>query len=140
MKSFILLAQNLKHFEDQVKDIMSASDFSKYPFEAFPLINMPDTFRVVESYDPASGDIIMRRQFNSKELKHYEKVAWYEHDKDMKALSLHFPDMVFKLEGAGEDRDDVWVKYYHNGKVAEYRRQTFNATFNPNDLHDIQGE
>lgn len=42
---------------------------------------------------------------------------WYEHEEDMKELSLRFPDTVFDLFGDGEDSDDFWHKYFKNGKM-----------------------
>lgn len=48
---------------------------------------------------------------------------WYEHDEDMKALSLKFQDVIFMLHGEGEEEKDKWNKYYLNGMV-----QTCNAS------------
>lgn len=44
-----------------------------------------------------------------------ESRKWYEHDEDMKKLSIEFPDKLFKLEGEGEESGDVWIAYYKNG-------------------------
>lgn len=41
---------------------------------------------------------------------------WYEHDDDMIKLSAMFPEHRLSLYGVGEDRGDIWVKYYHGGK------------------------
>lgn len=46
-----------------------------------------------------------------------ESCKWYDHDKDMKALSLRFQDVVFMLHGEGEEEEDKWNKYYLNGQV-----------------------
>ena len=43
------------------------------------------------------------------------ETKWYEHENDMIHLSQFFPDMTFCLEGIGEDYDDRWRKYFHNG-------------------------
>lgn len=42
-------------------------------------------------------------------------VKWYEHDRDMKELSLAFPDVIFCLHGQGEDPGDIWDDYWQNG-------------------------
>lgn len=47
----------------------------------------------------------------------YEEVKWYGHKTDMLELSREFPDMSFCLEGAGEEHDDMWREYYHNGDM-----------------------
>jgi hypothetical protein len=44
---------------------------------------------------------------------------WYNHDEDMAVLSKEFPTIVFKLSGDGEEADDIWTKYYKNGKKQE---------------------
>lgn len=47
----------------------------------------------------------------------YEEAKWYDHETDMRELSRKFPNMTFCLEGDGEDRDDMWCEYYHNGDM-----------------------
>lgn len=42
---------------------------------------------------------------------------WYEHEEEMRDLSKEFPDVVFKLHGEGEDNEDIWDKYFMNGKM-----------------------
>lgn len=53
------------------------------------------------------------------EFSSADTVKWYEYNEDMTDISIHFPDMVFCLEGWGEDSTDIWRAYYKNGK-AEY--------------------
>ena len=45
----------------------------------------------------------------------YDTIKWYDHDEDMTRLSMEFPDMLFMLDGKGED-DERWRTYYKNGK------------------------
>jgi len=42
---------------------------------------------------------------------------WYDHQKDMRAFSQKHPDVVFLLEGEGEDNTDMWREYYKSGKM-----------------------
>ena len=42
---------------------------------------------------------------------------WYDQEQDMKIFSEKFPTVIFKLQGAGEDMGDLWVKYFKNGKM-----------------------
>lgn len=65
-------------------------------------------------------------------LEYGESVKWYEHDKDMRELSLEFPELTFKLHGNGEDADDVWNAYYRNGKSCRY--EPIMPDFDENDL------
>lgn len=41
---------------------------------------------------------------------------WYDHYDEMIILSKEFPSLYFELEGQGEDHDDLWKEYFHNGE------------------------
>jgi len=41
---------------------------------------------------------------------------WYEHEADFRAFSLKHPTILFTLHGEGEENDDIWNKYFLNGK------------------------
>lgn len=45
-----------------------------------------------------------------------EAVKWYDHEKEMKQMSKQFQDVIFMLQGIGEEDSDKWIKYYLNGK------------------------
>ncbi len=45
-----------------------------------------------------------------------EACKWYEWEADMKALSLKFPSVCFKLHGEGEEPGDIWDAYFLKGK------------------------
>ena len=45
------------------------------------------------------------------------ETKWYEHEEDMKRVSKAFPETLFILEGNGEEKGDIWRKYFKNGKV-----------------------
>ena len=42
---------------------------------------------------------------------------WYTHEQDMKELSKIYPETTFLLEGQGEESEDIWRKYFKNGKM-----------------------
>jgi hypothetical protein len=46
-----------------------------------------------------------------------DEIKWYNHEEEMKELSKKFPDIVFRLHGEGEENDDIWYKYFKNGKM-----------------------
>ena len=50
-----------------------------------------------------------------------EETKWYEHTYDMMQISKSCPDVTFQLSGEGEERDDMWHEYFHNGEVEECR-------------------
>ncbi len=48
-----------------------------------------------------------------------EYVKWYKYQKDMLGLSRQFPDVLITVNGEGEDRDDLWIQYFKNGKCTK---------------------
>ena len=46
-----------------------------------------------------------------------DECKWYEHEADMRALSSKFPDVLFTLDGVGEEHPDIWRKFFVNGKM-----------------------
>lgn len=46
-----------------------------------------------------------------------EPTKWYEHEEDMRKLSSEFPTVMFKVYGNGENDEDIWVRYYIDGKM-----------------------
>jgi hypothetical protein len=42
---------------------------------------------------------------------------WYHHEDDFRALSSHLRDTLLCVQGKGEEDDDVWRKYFLNGKM-----------------------
>ena len=46
----------------------------------------------------------------------YGTSKWYDDEEDMRQLSSEFPDILFRIDGQGEDPADMWKAYYLNGK------------------------
>lgn len=42
---------------------------------------------------------------------------WYDHENDMRCLSEKYRGVIFTLHGVGEDKSDLWRKYFLNGKM-----------------------
>lgn len=59
---------------------------------------------------------------------------WYDFEKDMLLLSTRLPDFIFCLEGDGEDSDDKWMYYYHDGKVMYGGLEIIRHDFDPGKL------
>lgn len=46
-----------------------------------------------------------------------DNYTWYNHEEEMKKLSVKFPNILFTLYGEGEEAGDIWYKYFKNGKM-----------------------
>ena len=44
-----------------------------------------------------------------------DTIKWYDYEKDMKKLSLMYPNNYFTIYGTGEDPHDIWVAYFYRG-------------------------
>lgn len=44
-----------------------------------------------------------------------ENGKWYYHEEHLREFSKKYPDVLFTLNGEGEESGDIWVEYYKNG-------------------------
>lgn len=54
-----------------------------------------------------------------------DTIKWYGHDEDLIKVSKNYPDVLFTLDGEGEESGDVWRKYYKNGETECFSQQRF---------------
>ena len=59
------------------------------------------------------------------------EAKWYEHTEDLVKFSAKHPNILFTLHGDGEENDDVWNKYFLNGKVQIAKAEIQIAPFDP---------
>jgi hypothetical protein len=45
------------------------------------------------------------------------EIKWYSHEEDMTQISKKYPDLLFILNGNGEENGDIWRKHFKNGKT-----------------------
>ncbi len=59
-----------------------------------------------------------------------EPIKWYSCEEDMLEVSKNFPNVMFTLEGEGEEQGDMWIDHFKNGKM---QRRNVIYTFEPFD-------
>lgn len=64
-----------------------------------------------------------------------QECKWYNHEDELKEFSLKYPLLVLELKGEGEESGDIWVKYFHNGKVQTSKAK---ITFDSFDLNKLK--
>lgn len=62
------------------------------------------------------NETVEKSDYPIAELISFDTIKWYDHYNEMVALSKEFPSLYFELEGFGEDREDMWREYFHNGE------------------------
>ena len=61
-----------------------------------------------------------------------ETMKWYKHENDMCTISQEYPNIIFVLEGVGEEFPDSWRKWFYNGIVeASYAEIVYPQPDNP---------
>lgn len=77
-----------------------------------------DIRQEIDDYMSVSGDNSYLSSFDWHDFYQSWSMSgkWYDHEDNMKEVSEKFPDVVFKLEGLGEDQDRTWCTYYWNGQ------------------------
>lgn len=63
-----------------------------------------------------NSDFYYAANYTIEDMIECEMMKWYECEEDMCKLSKLFPDVLFIIEGFGEERDDVWREYFYDGK------------------------
>lgn len=63
-----------------------------------------------------------------------DTVKWYDHVKDMVKLSTLYQDILFTLEGEGEESGDLWRAYFKNGKHVRNTAKIVFPDFNEEEL------
>ena len=61
--------------------------------------------------------------------------TWYDHEEDVKEFSKKHPEIIFELNGTGEESGDMWIKYFKNGKVQSCYAQ---ITYEPYDENKLE--
>ena len=72
---------------------------------------------ISNEFDPSDiNEYVEKSQYPLFELISSDMNKWYDHYDEMIILSKEFPSLYFELDGQGEDHDDLWKEYFHNGE------------------------
>jgi hypothetical protein len=63
-----------------------------------------------------------------------ESSKWYDHEENLKEFSRQYPSVVFVLQGEGEENEDMWIKYFKNGKMQKAEAQITLEDYDENKL------
>lgn len=84
----------------------------------YTLTTTPDNFteEMKNKLMEINPDYFEREEWVEELLNGDMNSKWYSNEEDILELSKFFPDILFELEGEGEDNEDMWKKYFKNGK------------------------
>lgn len=63
-----------------------------------------------------------------------DSCKWYDHKKEMLEISKLYPDLVFVLDGDGEEAGDCWREFYKNGKTYRWELEVKRPPFDSKKL------
>lgn len=63
-----------------------------------------------------------------------DSIKWYDCEKDMKKYSKKHPNVVFCIDGEGEESGDIWKAYFQNGKMFTAKAVITFEEFSPEKL------
>jgi len=69
-------------------------------------------------YDKINEDLQKISTYSSLNIdEDTDSIKWYDHDDNMIELSRLHPNVLFRVDGVGEEKGDVWRSYYCNGET-----------------------
>ncbi len=104
---------------------------TKFSLETYHIPKDKVTTKIKFIEDPDVEDLILLKFGEGLD----EPIRWYEHEESMIELSKDNPDIIFKLEGQGDINDDMWIKYFYQGKI---QRCEAIITFDEFDLNKLE--
>ena len=64
-----------------------------------------------------------------------DSIKWYHYKEDMKSYSKNHPNVVFCINGEGEESGDIWKAYFKNGKMFKTKATLVFEEFNEDKLN-----
>lgn len=75
-------------------------------------------------------------------ISNYDEIKWYKWEMDMKKISKKFSNNLFQVDGVGEEAEDIWRCFFHNGIKEEvsvkrvYGESNLKRNFEANEVID----
>lgn len=90
----------------------------KYLLEDGTLLEVgdPKVYEEIETASESFNDWYGGGTIKSVLYDDADSMKWYGWEEDMREFSKLFPDIVFVLEGEGEESGDIWCSYFKDGK------------------------
>ena len=80
----------------------------------------------MSAYSPGCWETILEGDVNT---------TWFNHQMDMATIvSQKWPETRFRLQGQGDDDNDVWAEFFLGGKVQRVLGETRFPEFDPDKL------
>jgi len=99
------------HLEVEAKGFLPSCEHKPSSTRTF----CPDCGKKNDPFAMALSDHIHDLINNDGNLQ--EPVKWYDHEIEILAVSKQYPEAFITLTGYGEEHDDIWRKYFTQGKV-----------------------
>jgi hypothetical protein len=62
------------------------------------------------------------------------ETKWYNWEEDLRKFSAKFPNVLFLLEGEGEENGDLWKAYFKGGKMQLCKAEVTYPKYDENEL------
>lgn len=66
------------------------------------------------------GLVAAQSGYDEDQLLDGEECKWYDENEDMLALSEQHPNLVFRVDGDGEESGDIWTHWYKAGQLQQW--------------------
>ena len=87
--------------------------------------------------DAIIEEIVEISGYQLETFEYHEPVKWYDHESDLCKISNKYKSIVIMVEGFGDETGDIWIKYFHNGKLQVCNAITTFEPYDQNKLHKM---
>jgi hypothetical protein len=60
-----------------------------------------------------------------------QDMSWYSWNEDIRKFSEKYPDVLFVVDGEGDDTEDLWISYFQNGKNQHVQARIIYDPYDP---------